>query len=143
MLESEINLKNISNLKHRAILQALLTTELPVNAISRKLQCTSGAIYYCIKRYLYKGFSENRNKKIQLNQLSSCALREPEESSTETDVVTEVKLLPATDNSESKILTATVSQENSADKNIESENENVAEYSEPQVQVKMTLSLIQ
>lgn len=44
MLESEINLNNISNLKHRAILQALLTTDLPVNAISRKLQCTSGAI---------------------------------------------------------------------------------------------------
>ena len=77
MTESEINLNTISNLKHRAILQALLTTDLPVNAISRKQQCTSGAIYYCIKRYLYKGFSEERNKRIQLlpvlqqiNQLS-------------------------------------------------------------------------
>ena len=63
MTESEINLDNSSNLKHRAILQALLTTDLPVNAISRKLQCTSGAIYYCIKRYLYKGFCEERNKR--------------------------------------------------------------------------------
>ena len=58
-------------------------------------------------------------------------------------MVTEVKLLPAADNSESKVLTATVSQENSADKNIESENENAAEYSEPQVQKKMTLTPIQ
>ena len=70
MLESVINLNNITNPKHRAILQSLLTKELSVNSISRKLQCTSGAIYYCIKRYLYKGFSENRNKKIQLNKLS-------------------------------------------------------------------------
>lgn len=58
-------------------------------------------------------------------------------------MVTEVKLLPEADNSESKILTATVLQENSADKNIESENGNAAEYSEPQVQKKMTLTPIQ
>lgn len=91
MTESEINLDNISNLKHGAILQALLTTDLPVNTISRKLQCTSGAIYYCIKRYLYKGFSEERNKHIQLNKLSSCAATKSAESSSCIDVVTEVK----------------------------------------------------
>lgn len=95
MTESEINLDTISNLKHRAILQALLTADLPVNAISRKLQCNSGAIYYCIKRYLYKGFSEERNKRIQLNKLSSCAATKSVESSSCIDVVTEVKILPA------------------------------------------------
>lgn len=89
MNESEINLNTISNLKHRAILQALLTTDLPVNAISRKQQCTSGAIYYCIKRYLYKVFSEERNKRIQLNKLSSCAAaNKSAESSSGIDVVT-------------------------------------------------------
>ncbi len=132
MLESEINLNNISNLKHRAILQALLTTELPVNAISRKLQCTSGAIYYCIKRYLYKGFSENRNKKIQMNQLSSCAQREPKESLTGTDVVTEVKLLPKAD-SKFKALPSKETQEVFHDSNMESEYNNSDDSSEPQV----------
>lgn len=142
MLESEINLNNISNLKHRAILQALLTTELPVNAISRKLQCTSGAIYYCIKRYLYKGFSENRNKKIQMNQLSSCAQRESKESLTGTDVVTEVKLLPEAD-SKFKALPAPEIHEASHDNSKEAEYKKADEYNEPQVQEKMALTPIQ
>jgi len=142
MLESEINLNNIPNLKHRAILQALLTTELPVNAISRKLKCTSGAIYYCINRYLYKGFSENRNQKIQLNQLSSCAQQEPEESSAEKDVVTEVRLLPKTD-SKSKALPSSETQKVSHDKNMELENNNADGSSEPQIRKKNTLTPIQ
>lgn len=113
MTESEINLDTISNLKHRAILQALLTTDLSVNAISRKLQCTSGAIYYCISRYLYKGFSDKRNKQIQLRQLSSCANKYSEPESASSDLVTEVKILPSEVDSEVRALPA-VSAEKTA-----------------------------
>lgn len=67
-----------------------------------------------------------------MNLLSSCAQREPKESLTGTDVVTEVKLLPKAD-SKFKALPSKETQEVFHDSNMESEYNNSDDFSEPQV----------
>jgi len=98
MTESEINLDDIVNLKHRAILNALFSTDLMVHEIAQKLDCTTGSIYYCVGRYLYKGYCEKRTQRLQMKHLYSIAKHEVQSAeikARDEDLVTEVKLLSA------------------------------------------------
>ncbi len=116
MTESEINLDKIANLKHRAILQALFSTDLTIQEIARKMLCTTGAVYYCVSRYLYNGYCEKRTRRIQMSQLSDCAASQTAAQSAESkvgsdDLVTEVKLEDK-DSSEIKALPAAAEPQN-------------------------------
>ena len=59
-----VNIEEISNLKHRAVVQALLTTELSPQEIQNNLQIQRALFYYIANKYLPKNFLSNRKKNL-------------------------------------------------------------------------------
>lgn len=69
----EFNYEEISNLKHRAIVKALCTTDLSILEISRRLQCSSGSVYYAIQKYLPQDFLSTRSRAKEIFSISKAA----------------------------------------------------------------------
>lgn len=76
MTASDVNLSAIINIKHRAIIQSLISTNLNITEIAAKLQTTTGSIYYAVGRYLYKGYLEQRAREIELKNSRAVLLKE-------------------------------------------------------------------
>ena len=73
MLEVSVDVDNILNLKHKAVIQALLTTQLRNYEIANKLHITRALFYYIANRYLPKGYLVQRSRSLQLEDLRALA----------------------------------------------------------------------
>ena len=94
MPEVSIDLEKILNLKHKAVIQALLSTKLSNQEIADRLQITRALFYYIAQRYLPKGYLVERNRALQLEELRNLASTiPPSHSSSETNAADEVMVL--------------------------------------------------
>jgi len=66
-----IDLSKISNLEHRAVIKAVLESELPFVEIQKKLNVSKSNFYWIIRKYLPANFLEERKQHEQLKKLSS------------------------------------------------------------------------
>ena len=66
-----IDLSKISNLEHRAVIKAVLESELPFVEIQNKLNVSKSNFYWIIRKYLPANFLEERKQHEQLKKLSS------------------------------------------------------------------------
>ena len=73
MSEISVNIEAISDLKHRAVVQALLSTKLSNREIRDRLQIKRTLFYYVAGRYLPKGFLAQRSQALQLEELHNLA----------------------------------------------------------------------
>ena len=93
MPEVCIDVEQISNLKHRAVVQALLTTSLTIKEITEKLQIKRSLLYYIVYQYLPRGYLQARKNSLQLEELQkltppSTSPAPPASESSEDDEVT-------------------------------------------------------
>ncbi|MBO4334694.1 MAG: hypothetical protein J5846_02520 [Desulfovibrio sp.] len=94
MTEVSVDLEKILNLKHKAVIQALLSTKLSNQEIADKLQISRALFYYIAQRYLPKGYLVQRNQALQLEALRNLASTiPPSQSSSETNDADEVMVL--------------------------------------------------
>lgn len=68
-----INLEQITNLRHRAVIKAVLESGLSFPEIQTALNVTKSNFYSIIKKYLPSNFLKDRKIKMQLNELSTVA----------------------------------------------------------------------
>ena len=93
-MEVSIDLEKILNLKHKAVIQALLSTKLSNQEIADRLQITRALFYYIAQRYLPKGYLVERNRTLQLEELRNLASTiPPSPSSSATNDADEVMVL--------------------------------------------------
>ena len=90
-----VNIEDISNLKHRAVVQALLTTELSPQEILNRLQIQRALFYYIVNKYLPKDFLSNRKKKQQMQELSALSQKSKSRDDADSDMVTVLDINPA------------------------------------------------
>lgn len=99
----EFNYEEISNLKHRAIVKALCTTDLSILEISRRLQCSSGSVYYAIQKYLPQDFLSTRSRAKEISSISKAATAKNEAvqpPKNDNDLVTVIEASSATQESD-------------------------------------------
>lgn len=116
----EFNYEKISNLKHRAIVKALCTTDLSILEISRRLQCSSGSVYYAIQKYLPQDFLSTRSRTKEISSISKAAAKNEavQPPKIDNDLVTVIEAssatqepVDATEDAQTKYVTGSTTKE--------------------------------
>lgn len=90
-----VNIEDISNLKHRSVVQALLTTEQFPQEIQNRLQIQRALFYYILNKYLPKDFLSNRKKNQQMQELSAFSQDSKSRDDANSDMVTVLDIDPS------------------------------------------------